>query len=129
MTEETPVNREEIYDFIHREIDTIPHLEALLLIWKSSPRQWSAEEVAKELYVSEGTSQNVLQNLHRRGLLIADNGLYRYASTSIRRDSLVQALDATYRRELIPISKLIHAKGTAAMRDFAEAFRFTKGKE
>lgn len=129
MIEETPVSREEIYDFIDREIDTIPHLEALLLIWKNSPRQWSADEIAKELYVSSELARNVLQNLQRRGLLSVENGLYRYASRSIKRDTLVQALDAIYRRELIPISKLIHSKGTAAMRDFAKAFRFTKNKD
>ena len=132
MTEETPVGREEVYDFIREEIDAIPHLEALLLIWKSRPKQWTVEEIAKELYVSSGMAHNVLQGLNRRGLLVLRNGIieqYTYESLSIRRDSLLEALDATYRRELIPISRLIHSKGTAAMQDFAQAFRFTKDRE
>ncbi len=132
MTEETPVGREEVYDFIREEIDTIPHLEALLLIWKSRSKQWTVEEIAKELYVSTGIAHNVLQGLNRRGLLVLRNGIpeqYAYESISTRRDRLLEALDATYRRELIPISRLIHSKGTAAMQDFAQAFRFTKDRE
>jgi len=130
MTEDTaPVSREQIYNFIRDEIDTIPHLEALLLTWRDQSRQWSVLEIAKELYVPEEVAHNVLQGLHRRGLLAAEGERYRYASRFIQRDRLIEALDATYRHELVPISRLIHSKGTGAIRDFADAFRFTKNKE
>lgn len=129
MTEDTPVSREEIYTFVGEEIDTIPHLEALLLVWRNQPRRWTASEIARALYVPEESALNILEGLHRRGLLAVSEDQYRYASLSIKRDQLVEALDATYRRELIPISRLIHSKGTAAIRNFADAFRFTRNKE
>jgi len=129
MTEDIPVSREEIYTFVGEEFDTIPHLEALLLVWRNQPRRWTASEIARELYVPEDAAQTILEGLHRRGLLAMSEGQYRYASLSIKRDRLVEALEATYRRELIPISRLIHSKGTAAMRNFADAFRFTRNKE
>lgn len=36
--------------FLLDQIDTVPHLEALLLLWKSRPKVWSADEMASALY-------------------------------------------------------------------------------
>lgn len=41
---------------------------------------------------------------------------------------MISQLEAIYRREIVRISTLIHAKPSAAIRDFARAFRFTKEK-
>jgi hypothetical protein len=38
--------------FIFEQIDTVPHLEALLLIWNRRPKVWTAAEMASALYVS-----------------------------------------------------------------------------
>jgi hypothetical protein len=34
-----------------------------------------------------------------------------------------------YRREVVRVSNMIHAKPALALRDFAQAFRFTKEKD
>ncbi|WP_348269841.1 hypothetical protein P8936_00075 [Edaphobacter paludis] len=128
MNEET-LHTKEVDAFILDQIDTVPHLEALLLLWNNRPKQWTVEEMANALYVSSGVARNILQGLTRRGLL-ARHGvpeLYRYESG--KRDGLVQAIDAAYRRNLIRISRMIHSKAAPGIREFAQAFRFTKDRE
>ena len=39
------------------------------------------------------------------------------------------AVDTTYRRELIRVSRLIHSKPSAAVREFARAFRLKKERD
>jgi DNA-binding MarR family transcriptional regulator len=130
MNEE--ISLKEVDQFILQEMDTVPHLEALLLLWNSRPKEWTVEEMASALYVAPGPAQSILQRLARRGLLTASRGSpesYRYQSVSSKRDSLIEAVEAAYRRDLIRISRMIHAAAAPAIRDFAEAFRFKKDGE
>ncbi len=43
--------------------------------------------------------------------------------------SLLQEVDAVYRKEVVRISSMIHSKAPAGLRDFARAFRIKKDKE
>jgi hypothetical protein len=119
-----------IDEFILREMDSVPHLEALLLLWNSRPKEWSAEEMAAALYVQAGEAQGILEGLARRRLAERGEGdLFGYWGGAGQIDGLIEALDATYRRDLVRISRMIHAKASPGVRDFADAFRFTKDKE
>lgn len=124
MLEEDP-DREEVDRFILEEIESVPHLEALLLLWKRKPDQWSLQEMAGALYISPEAAQSILLDLKQRGFVKLESGNYGYHATR-RRDELIEKVDRTYRRELVRISTMIHAKPSAAVRAFARAFRFTK---
>ena len=124
--------RKSVDEFIAREMDTVPHLEALLLLWHSRPRLWTAEEMAASLYIRDSEARGILQSLVRRKLAEVERGqveAYGYISGHGERDTLIAAVERTYRRELIRISRMIHAKASPGVRDFADAFRFTKDKE
>jgi DNA-binding MarR family transcriptional regulator len=131
MNEE--ISLKEIDQFILQEMDTVPHLEALLLLWNSRPKEWTVQAMASALYVAPETAHSILQRLERRGLLTASHGSpessYRYQSVSGKQDSMIEAVEAAYRRDLIRISRMIHAAARPAVRDFAEAFRFKKDGE
>lgn len=47
---------EEVFRFILDEIDTVPHLEALLLLWNSRPKQRAEEELSERLFYSRGST-------------------------------------------------------------------------
>jgi len=129
---ESPVTEEKVYNFILDEIETVPHLEALLLLWNSRPQPWTVENLAKRLYVSSEIVQVLLDDLVRRGLIACVQGTpdgYRYESSSIAQDQLLSTLDLTYRRETVRISTMIHSKASSSVREFARAFRFTKERE
>jgi hypothetical protein len=120
-----------VEEFILREVDSVPHLEALLLLWNSRPKRWSGEEMAAALYVSEGEARQTLQGLARRKLAQTERGVaeeFWYGGGG-EYDAQVAALDAAYRRNLVRISRMIHAKASPGVLGFADAFRFTKDKE
>ena len=121
----------DVDQFLREQIDTVPHLEALLLLWNSRPRIWSAEHMAKGLFLASDAAGEIMEDLARRHLILAvpgTAGTYRYVSEADR-DHLVGAVDSTYRRELIRVSRLIHSKPPAAVREFARAFRIKKDRD
>jgi hypothetical protein len=120
--------RHAVDQFLRNRIDTVPHLEALLLLWNSRPRPWSVEEMAAGLYIAREDTRIVLNDLVRQDLIVADcgdSGTYHYEAAPDR-DDLMGSVDLTYRQELIRVSRLIHSKPSAAIREFARAFRFKK---
>ena len=127
LNEETP-DRNEVDEFILEEIDSVPHLEALLLVWTRKPQRWKADEMAKELYVKPDQAQSILNDLAQRrliGLASGTTDVYEYDSAP-EKDALLKAVERTYRRELVRISRMIHSKAPASLREFARAFRFRK---
>jgi predicted transcriptional regulator len=119
-----------IYQFILDQIESVPHLEALLLLWNSRPQPWTVDNLSSRLYVARDSVNALLQDLTRRKLIVLESGPpegYRYASDSTtEQDELIAALDALYRREVVRISTMIHSKPSASVREFAKAFRFTR---
>jgi RIO-like serine/threonine protein kinase len=129
--EESQKRQLAVEQFILDQIDSIPHLEALLLLWNNRPKAWPADELAKRLYVNLENAKGILQDLARLRLIVSDAGPPEqyFCELKSEGDDLLAAVDATYRRELIRISNIIHSKPSAAVRDFARAFRFTKERE
>ena len=129
MTEDEDVRRA-VDKFILSQIDTVPHLEALLLLWNRRPKAWAVDEMAKELYLAPAPTREILDDLVRQGLiaLTAAPETYYYQAAPAR-DQLVSSVDSTYRRELIRITRLIHSKPSSAVRAFARAFRLKKDPE
>jgi predicted ArsR family transcriptional regulator len=129
---EKPDSPHEVDQFVLAHIDSVPHLELLLLLWKNRPTPWSAEDLGARLYVEPDQARKILQDLDREDLVTAlpeSPALFRYNSKSIERDRLMEAVAVTYSRELVRLSTLIHSKASLAVREFARAFRFTKEKE
>lgn len=112
-------------DFIARHIDSVAQLEALLLLHSNPAERWGIESVANRLYIAPGETLEVLERLCRDGLLSGENGGFRYDCAAPELRQIVDELAQTYRRQLIPITKLIHAK-PRRIRAFADAFKFTK---
>jgi len=114
--------------FIIEQIDSVPHLEGLLLLWNARPQSRSVHDMAKALYVPVDVAERVLSDLSARDLIVRvpdPPDSYCYNSNS-ERDTLLREVDSTYRTQLIRISGLIHSKASVAVRDFARAFRFKK---
>jgi hypothetical protein len=124
-------DRTKIDQFLQDQIDTVPHLEALLLLWNSRPKPWLVEDMAKGLYLPPEATKEILDDLVLKKLIVNVSGAcetYYYGSAPDQ-DELLAAVDSTYRRELIRISRMIHSKPSAALRAFAKAFRFKKDQK
>jgi len=131
MTDQDDTTRDEVDEFLRDRIDTVPHLEALLLLWNSRPKSWSVEELTKSLYLAPESVKEILDDLVRQRLIEASIGIfdcYHYEPAS-NLDPIVALVDSAYRRELIRITRLIHSKPSAAVREFARAFRIKRDQK
>jgi hypothetical protein len=120
---------EDVLRFLAERIDTVPQLEALLLIWESQPRAWECEEIAARIYVRRDVCTDILQTLQRRDLLAPESSApsrYRYNPAWDESGRLMGRVAAAWRSQLVPITKFIHAKAPSAVREFARAFDFKK---
>jgi DNA-binding IclR family transcriptional regulator len=123
-SEENP-RRPEIDRFILDEIDSVPHLEALLLVWNNRPKPLPVADLAALLFLPQDHTRQILEHLQQRALVaLAPTGC-SYNPDS-RYDLLLEEVDRTWRRELVRISNMIHSKASPAVREFARAFRFKK---
>lgn len=127
MKEDNQRERSEVDQFIMDRIDSVPHLEALLLIWRDRTQVSSAERLAKQLWVKTDIAKRILQDLARDGFLdvVPESEEYYYRSDPAN-DRLIDLLNDTYQKELIRVSTMIHSKPSAAVREFARAFRLKK---
>jgi hypothetical protein len=128
---ESGTQRLQVALFIIEQIDSVPQLEALLLLFNSRPRGWSIETMAQSLYVRSDMAARILDSLLQRKLIAVDShrpDVFFYASEDDYQNRLVEAVDAVYRKEVVRVSSLIHSKGSAGVRDFARAFRIKKDK-
>ena len=119
---------QETLQLILDNVQTVPHLEATLLIWQNLTTARTAALLARRIYVSAAARKDILDDLTRHGLLrqCEQDATYMYdAGWDADRDMLARVADL-YRRQLVQVTKLIHSKGSSSVREFARAFQFKK---
>lgn len=132
MTEEYFHPGMDVYEFIRETMDTVPHLEALMLLWNSRPVRWTSQELTSRLYISPEQVTALLRDLLELRLAteLHDFGRkYSYFSRSPEQDEMMRQVDLVHRSDLIRISTMIHSKRSSAVQDFARAFRFKKERD
>lgn len=116
----------EVEQFILDSIDTVPHLEALLLLFQSPATVWTVAELAARIYVNDKQAGAILEDLTRRSLIVRVEHAppkYRYIARSEAQARSLEKVAHSYRTQLIQVTRLIHSNASASVRDFARAFR------
>jgi hypothetical protein len=116
----------EVETFLLDTIDTIPHLEALLLIFQSPASVWTVRELAARIYVSEKDAGGILEDLTRRSVITRTEqapAAYQFIPRSPAQVALLEQVAYAYRTQLVPVTRFIHSKASRSLRDFARAFR------
>jgi hypothetical protein len=117
---------QEVLQFLTDHIDTVPHLEALLLLWENPETIWTEAEIAARIYVRPDTAADILRGFVRRGFVQAQaGGGYQYETQWDHRGMMATVANA-YRQNLIPVSTFIHSKASSSVREFARAFEFKR---
>jgi hypothetical protein len=119
----------DVKQFINESIDSIAQLEALLLLRGSPHKEWSAQDVAKRLYIGEQETVPLLVRLIAEGLVIVNGDrppLYQYHPDSDDLALLADRLAETYSKHLVPVTNLIHSKPRTRVQEFADAFKLRK---
>lgn len=117
----------DVREFILRHIDSIAHLEALLLLLQQPEIKWSAASVAEHLYIETDQAAEVLQHLCEGGLVDCNDAVYWFDAAPPGQLEMVRRLAELYSNHLIPVTNLVHAK-PSSIRKFAAAFKFRKDK-
>src|SRR5689334_1726787 len=117
----------DLRDFIVRYIDSVAHLEALLLLRTNPEVRWDVPAVAARLYIGAQQAAEVLAQLCRERLIAAESNLYRFGGQSPETVTMIDRLAECYAKQLIPTTNLIHGK-PRRIRQFADAFKFRKDR-
>jgi hypothetical protein len=120
------------YEFIHEYIDSVPHLEALILFWNSRPVGWTCEDLSSRLYIPAEQVTGVIRDLVRLQIVQEHPGpppRYSYFARSDEQNELMRLIDDAYRRDLVRISTMVHSKASSPVREFARAFKFRKERD
>jgi hypothetical protein len=120
---------DETKQFILKKIDSVGQLEALLCLRSSPLMDWNAQMIAEKLYTSEAEANLILTQLTAKHFLVpaqSDPTYYRYQPLNAELEAKVQQLAELYKRYLVPISQLIHAKQKSRVQEFANAFIIKK---
>lgn len=131
MSTQTPKPGADPYEFIHEHLDSVPHLEALILFWNSRPVGWTGDELASRLYIPSEQVTGVIRDLVRLQIVQEHAGTpprYSYFPRTDEQNELMRLVDDAYRRDLVRISTMLHSKASSPVREFARAFRFRKDK-
>lgn len=115
-----------VEQFLLDSIDTVPHLEALLLIFQSPATVWTLAELSARIYVNDKQAAGILEDLARRSLITrvaAAPPQYQYIQKSRAQGELLENVAQSYRTQLVQVTRLIHSNGSGSVRDFARAFR------
>ena len=118
--------------FILEHLETVPHLEAVLLIWQNQATGWTADDLARRIYVSNSTGRVILDDLNRHGMLRKSDSAaptYLYDPGWDAERQMIPRVADLYRRQLVQVTKLIHTRGSSSVREFARAFQLKKDKE
>ena len=120
-----------VLQFLAERIDTVPQLEALLLLWENPQRPWSDDEVAARIYVSRAVAAQILQALQRQQLVMTEPEQathYRYNPQWDPSGEVMPEVASAYSRHLVQLATFIHSRASTAVREFARAFDLKKDR-
>lgn len=120
---------EDIQRFILRSVDSVPHLEAVLLLRHNPKMEWDARTMAQNLYISEKKARELLSDLCTAGFAAVKNALYCYSPISEELRKTVDRLSETYAKNLIEVTHLIHSKTSKQAQEFGDAFKWQNEKD
>ena len=122
----------EIKRFILTSIDSVPHLEAALLLRYEPTLEWDAKMMAQRLYISEKKAAEVLADLNAKGLVTIQQDsppLYRYDPTSLDLEEKMGQLSKIYAKHLIEVTNLIHSKTDKQAQQLGDAFLWKRERD
>ena len=119
---------EEITHFIRECIDRLETLDVLLLLHASPSRAWTTREVSDEMRSSPLAAETALATLLQHGLVSDDAGRFSFRPKDAKLAETTARLAACYREKRTAVITTIFSRPNEAVRSFAEAFRFKKGR-
>jgi hypothetical protein len=118
---------DDLREFILRYFDSIAQLEALLLLRENPSEKWTAEQIAKRLYIDARQITAALSRLCEDGLLGSQDHVYYFECEDAGKRPMINRLAGIYARHIVPVTNIIHSK-PPRIQEFADAFRIKKDR-
>jgi hypothetical protein len=121
----SPGPSDSLKQFIVRHINSVEQVEVLLLLKRSSPREWTAEAVSREISTSRYSAEGRLMNLQTRGLIALreeDHVLHFWYDAANPHGPLIDELAKEYLERRTTIITMIFAPRSDSVTTFAQAF-------
>jgi calcineurin-like phosphoesterase family protein len=120
---------EDLRRFILTSVESVPYLEALLLMRGEAATVWNIGLIARRLYIGEKQTGEIVKALQGAGLIVnkdhdPDNWCYRPASSELA--SMIDRLADFYAGNLLAVTHLIHSLDKRKAKQFSEAFIWRK---
>jgi hypothetical protein len=115
---------DDIRQFIIVGIDSVAHLEAILLLRTGAHEKWGIPLVAQRLYITEQETAHVLTRLCDQGLVIKNGGdplLFQYRPKSVELSRMIDRVAEVYKKQLVPVTNLIHSKPHRRIQKLADS--------
>lgn len=112
--------------FLLAVIESVPHLEALLLLRADPLASWSSDAMAARLYIDESSASRLLTDLQARRLAQHEAGHWRFDARDAEIVRIVDRLAGVYARHVVEVAELIHSTSDRKAQRFADAFRWRK---
>ena len=121
---------EHLKRFILTSIDSVPHLEAVLLMRYDQEIDWDAKTIAQKLYISKKRAQEILDELCAINFIKRNTpSTYSYEPDSLELKNILDDVADIYAKNLIEVTKLIHSKTDKQAQQFGDAFKWQTEKD
>jgi hypothetical protein len=122
---------ESIKRFVLTSIDSVPHLEAILLLHYDPEKEWNSFMMSQTLYISEKRAHEILDDLCANQLAAKQEHaqFYRYEPLSTDLKEKIDQLADIYAKHLIEVTNLLHSKTHKQARQFGDAFKWPEEKD
>lgn len=118
-----PLNAE-LTAFIESAVPSVWALETLLLLRGDRDRAWNVDRLVAELRANATLVGDCLAGLQRGGLVMGEDGTFRYAPASPTLAALCDELERTYRERPVAVVNTIARRRPDPLTGFADSFRF-----
>lgn len=116
----------EVKSFLIQFIDSISHLEVLLMLYSTPEKKWDAQNVSKELRSNVTAATIQLENLQSKGLITVDEShQYSYHESSALHET-IKLLFNLYHAKPVAVVSCIYEKPTDKLKGFSDAFKIKK---
>lgn len=116
-----PASPNHVIRFINVRIESVPHIEALLLIYRKQTESWDALKLSKELFIDFNRAKELIKKLHSAGFIINEPDPQKYIFNKKTDQTILADVADAYSQHLIEITNLIHRQSEA--QKFSDSFK------
>lgn len=117
----------DIKNFLNEYIDSVTHLEVLLMLYTHHDTLFNAQAISKELRTNTRSAEAQLKHLAEKGLLSVDEKqCYQYKPISEELHKRVISVYDIYKVKPVAVVACIFDKPTEKLKDLSNAFKLKK---